>query len=241
MFGNFFNRMYYGDPHRPDLKADDIPKKGMSLFLDILKNNFWQLISLNLLLIVSCIPIVTIGPALAGFNNVLRNHALNRNVWLWNDFKDGFVKNFKQSFIITLINALAAFILINNYKIYSSYSTGFIKIAGSYITIFIGFILVLMNVYIYPLMVTYDLKIKHIYKNALIFSIIKLPQTIGIVLLSLLLFGLCVLFAFIPLIVIGFSLVGLVINVYDRGVFEKYIDSRVNQENKKMEDKPEDQ
>ncbi|MEG6568473.1 YesL family protein [Thermoanaerobacterium thermosaccharolyticum] len=237
MFGNFFNRMYYGDPHRPDLKADDIPKKGISLFFDILKNNFWQLISLNLLLIISCIPIVTIGPALAGFNNVLRNHTLNRNVWLWNDFKDGFIKNFKQSFVITLINGIAAIILINNYKIYSSYSTGFIKIAGTYITIFIGFILVLMNVYIYPLMATYDLKIKHIYKNALIFSIIKLPQTIGMVLLSLILIAICILFAFIPLLLIGLSLVGLAINVYDRGVFEKYIDSRVNEQNKETDDK----
>jgi len=237
MFGNFFNRMYYGDPHRPDLKADDIPKKGISLFFDILKNNFWQLISLNLLLIISCIPIVTIGPALAGFNNVLRNHTLNRNVWLWNDFKDGFIKNFKQSFVITLINGIVAIILINNYKIYSSYSTGFIKIAGTYITIFIGFILVLMNVYIYPLMVTYDLKIKHIYKNALIFSIIKLPQTIGMVLLSLILIAICILFAFIPLLLIGLSLVGLAINVYDRGVFEKYIDSRVNEQNKETDDK----
>ncbi|TCW34594.1 putative membrane protein YesL [Thermohydrogenium kirishiense] len=237
MFGNFFNRMYYGDPHRPDLKADDIPKKGISLFFDILKNNFWQLISLNLLLIISCIPIVTIGPALAGFNNVLRNHTLNRNVWFWNDFKDGFIKNFKQSFVITLINGIAAIILVNNYKIYSSYSTGFIKIAGTYITIFIGFILVLMNVYIYPLMVTYDLKIKHIYKNALIFSIIKLPQTIGMVLLSLILIAICILFAFIPLLLIGLSLVGLAINVYDRGVFEKYIDSRVNEQNKETDDK----
>ncbi|WKV08307.1 DUF624 domain-containing protein [Thermoanaerobacterium sp. CMT5567-10] len=237
MFGNFFNRMYYGDPHRPDLKADDIPKKGVSLFFDILKNNFWQLISLNLLLIVSCIPIVTIGPALAGFNNVLRNHTLNRNVWLWNDFKDGFIKNFKQSFVITLINGIAAIILINNYKIYSSYSTGFIKIAGTYITIFIGFILVLMNVYIYPLMVTYDLKIKHIYKNALIFSIIKLPQTIGMVLLSLILIAICILFAFIPLLLIGLSLVGLAINVYDRGVFEKYIDSKVNEQSGETDDK----
>lgn len=236
MFGNFFNRMYYGDPHRPDLNADDIPKKGVALFFDILKNNFWQLISLNLLFIIFCIPIITIGPALAGFNNVLRNHALGRNVWLWNDFKDGFVKNFKQSFIITMINVLAAFILINNFKIYTTYSSGFIKIAGTYITIFIGFIFILVNVYTYPLMVTYNLKIRHIYKNAFIFSIIRLPQTVGIVLLSIAIIFISFILALIPLLVIGFSLVGLIINVYDRGLFEKFIDSRMTKTNKEESD-----
>lgn len=234
MFGNFFNRMYYGDPHKPDLKSEDIPKKGVALFWDILKNNFWQLINLNLLFILFCIPILSIGPSLAGLNNVLRNHALGRNVWLWNDFKEGAIKNFKQSFFITLLNGVIAFVLINNFRVYSSLSAGFIKIIGIYVTLLIGLIFILINVFTYPLLVTYKLKIWHIYKNSFIFSIISLPKTIGIVILCIVILLVSILLGAIPLVLIGFSFIGLIINVYDRSLFEKYIDKRMQDKTNKI-------
>jgi uncharacterized membrane protein YesL len=226
MFGNFFNQMYFGNPRKPDLKPEDIPKNGIPLFIDIFRSNFWQLISLNLLLIIFSIPIITIGPAFAGFNHVLRNYVFRKNVWLWNDFKDGTFKNLKQSLIITLINMLVAFVLINNYKIYSTMNNDFIKKSGIIITGLIGLMYLLMNIYIFPMMVTYDLKTKHIFKNAFIFSVIEFPRTLGILLICLFVLFVSIILAFIPLVLISFSLMGLIINVFDRMIFEKYIDNK---------------
>ena len=35
--GKFFNRMYYGDPRKPDLKLEDMPDNRFELFFTVLK------------------------------------------------------------------------------------------------------------------------------------------------------------------------------------------------------------
>lgn len=222
VFKGFFDKVYYGDLHKPDTKADDILKKSFPLLFDIFYLNFWQLIKLNLLLIVFSMPVITIGPALAGFNSVLRNYILGRSVWLWDDYKNGVVKNLKQSLILTVINTLVVFALLNYYRFYININNNFIKITGSIIITVISFIFALINIYTYPMMITYDLKIRHIFKNAFIFSIIKLPQTVGILLICISILAISMIIGFVPLIFISFSLIGLIINAYDKGIFEKY-------------------
>ena len=49
MFGGFFNRMYYGDPRKADLKKEDLKGNRFKLFTTVLSVRFWQLIQLNLL------------------------------------------------------------------------------------------------------------------------------------------------------------------------------------------------
>ena len=36
MFGGFFNRMYYGDPRKPDLKKEDLKGNRFKLFTTVL-------------------------------------------------------------------------------------------------------------------------------------------------------------------------------------------------------------
>lgn len=229
MLGGFFNRWYYGNEHRPDLKEEDIPKGGVARFFDVLKTHFWKLVQLNILLIIFSIPIITAGPALAGFNYVLRNYSLGRPVWVWSDFKDGALKNLKESFLISIINAAIAIVLYVNFRFYSTVKLASISVLAKYLVFMISFVFVLMNIYIFPLLVTYELKIKDIYKNAFIFTIIKLPQNIGILLICIAVTILSVFLAYLPLLFISLSLIGLIINVYCRSVFYQYIDSRIEQ------------
>ena len=56
MFGGFFNRMYYGNPNKPDLGYEDLKKRRFKLFFTVLQIRFWKLIQLNLLYSIFWLP-----------------------------------------------------------------------------------------------------------------------------------------------------------------------------------------
>lgn len=53
-----------------DKGPDERPR--FIVFFDILFRKFWSLIKVNLLFVLACIPVVTIGPAIAGMTKILR-------------------------------------------------------------------------------------------------------------------------------------------------------------------------
>ena len=118
MFGGFFNRMYYGDPRKPDLKKEDVRGGRFKLLTTVLSVRFWQLIQLNLLYSIFWIPaflllqvqsammqevgesfiipffllmipcLMLTGPATAAVSYIIRNWARDEHAWVWSDFKD---------------------------------------------------------------------------------------------------------------------------------------------------------
>ena len=52
----FFDRMYYGNPNKPDLKKEDMPEGRFKIFFTVLQVRFWKLIQLNLLYSIFWIP-----------------------------------------------------------------------------------------------------------------------------------------------------------------------------------------
>ena len=65
---------------------------------------FWKLIKLSLLTFVFCIPVVTIGPAIAGMTKVLRCYQLDKDTFIWHEFWKGFSQNWKKSLPAGLID-----------------------------------------------------------------------------------------------------------------------------------------
>ena len=116
------------------------------------------------------------GPASAGFTYVLRNFAREEHAWIWSDFKDALKNNFKQSLIVYLIDIVAFVVFYIAFMVYGQ-MPGFLG-ALRYVILMILFIYTLMHQYIYPVMVTFDLKLKDIYRNAMLFAIGKLPSNI---------------------------------------------------------------
>jgi uncharacterized membrane protein YesL len=58
MFKGFFNRMYNGNPNRPDVDPDDMPKNKFELFFSALGLRIGDLVKLNLIFFVMILPIV---------------------------------------------------------------------------------------------------------------------------------------------------------------------------------------
>lgn len=52
---------------------EPLEKRRFFVFIEVFFHKFWKLIGLNLLFLLSCIPVVTIGPALCAMAYVTRN------------------------------------------------------------------------------------------------------------------------------------------------------------------------
>ncbi len=116
------------------------------------------------------------GPATAGATIVWRNFSREEHAWLWSDFKDSFLGNFKQSIAVFLIDVVVFLLLTIAIRVYAS-ATGFVK-ALQYLIWIVAIIYTMMHFYLYPMMITFELKLKDLFKNALIFAIGKLPSNL---------------------------------------------------------------
>ncbi len=278
MFGGFFNRMYYGNPNKPDLKKEDIQEGRFKLFFVVLQVRFWKLIQLNLLYSIFWIPsfflvytnlmaaaqspeivdaagniqsffftmllfliplMVIAGPATAGATYIIRNWARDEHAWVLSDFKDAWKQNWKESLLIMLINGLALLIFYVNIIFYASQGQqSLIFLLLRYIIIMIGIIYAMMNMFIFPMLVTYKLKLRQIFKNALIFTMAELPRAFGIFLLAFLLFGVVFYFSIpfiIPFFLIGLTFPMLITISFSNWVFDKYLNKKMNEEGETME------
>ena len=96
-------------------------------------------------------------------------------------------------------------------------------------------------------MVTFELTLKQLYKNALIFAVIRFIPNLGVLLLNTFLvflsFGIIIpfnpLIGFIPYIFLVFSLTGFIVNFFAHRGIRKHILSRLEEE--ELEDDDEDE
>ncbi len=215
----------------PGVREDEPKKKAFFAFLDIYIKRFWKLIQINLLYFICCIPIITIGPATAGFTCVLRNYARDTHSFIYSDFFEGVKKNWKQGFVVSLIQAfmLSSFFFgISQYNQENVFSVIYFIVSMS-----VNIIFAIMMFYVYPMMVTFKLTIKQLMKNALIFVRLGFKTNVITLILSIIFIcgplALIVIFPnFFPMILIAFALIilatlGLIINFNVYPYLKKYI------------------
>ncbi len=159
-------------------------KKAFFEFFELYFRYAWRLIKLNLLTFIFCIPVVTIGPALAGASKVMRKFSLDKSSFIFHDFWDGFTKEWKQSLPIGLLDTLFAVSAAAAFYVYPRMAEA-AKAAGSSGTIYnvlcvisISFALTLfmMNFYIFPMIVSTELTLKKIIKNSFYLTCLALKK-----------------------------------------------------------------
>jgi uncharacterized membrane protein YesL len=187
-----------------------------------------------------CVPVITVGPAQAGYTYILRNYSREEHAFLWWDFKDTALKNFKESMIISVLDfifvvffglALNFYNRLEMNSILPSLATGFLLMA------FVIFLM--MHLYIYPMLITFKLTVRQIYKNAFIFALAKFFPNLGILLLCFLILQVTFIYPVIGIILFIFitvSLIGLIINFYSYPKLKKYIIDRMPAEEDPEED-----
>ena len=186
-----------------------------------------------------CLPIITVGPAQAGFTYVLRNFAREEHAFLWGDFKEHALSNMKQSLIVCIIDIIILIVVgvdLNFYFHLNQRNLLHSILIG--LTMLMSIIYIMMHLYIYPMMVTFKLSIKQIYKNAFIFSIIRFLPNLGII-------AVCFILSVLPVLIvppvgillfffITISTVGLITNFYVYPSMKKFMIDKVQSTDKEV-------
>jgi uncharacterized membrane protein YesL len=178
-----------------------------------------------------CIPVVTFGPAQAGFTYVLRNFAREEHAFIWSDFKEHALKNLKQSLIVSLIDFLVVVLIGLDINFYLTVGkSGILSTVATAIMVVAFVFYLMMHMYIYPMMVTFELGLKNLYKNALIFTLMRFLPNLAILLICLAVIFLTFynfLIGLILLPVITFSIIGFITNFHVYPTIKKYMLDKV--------------
>ena len=145
------------------------PDRGIRLFFFVLYTHFWELVKLNLLLLAFCIPIITIPAAFCGANRVIINLIYEGDSFLWSDF----IAEFKGSFFRSIpFGAIFAFLLLESIiACRISFTESGISIPIMAPAIFLLGITIIFFSYVFIFLPAFDLKNRHIAKNAFIFTL----------------------------------------------------------------------
>lgn len=146
---------------------------------------------------------VTWGWQNVGSTYILRSMVRGEPVFLFSDYFYAVRRNLKQGFLLGLIDVIAIFLLVFDF-------TYFMGMSGSFWIDFCYFAILalvvlyfFMRFYLYLMLVTFDMSLRKIFKNALIFSVLGFKRNImamlGIVLITSINVVLFALFAMTPL------------------------------------------
>ncbi len=209
----FFGLFNYNKPG-PGVDKGETNKNRFFFFFELYFRKFWKLLELNLLFLLCCIPIVTIGPAIAGFTYILRNYADERPTFLVSDFFEAFRKNWKQSTGLFFLDLAVSTVAILSLMFYwNNASEGAWMFLPLGLCLLVLVVMFFMRYYAYLMAVTVELKFRHILKNALIFAFLGLrTNVITTFFILLVTFPLVWFFPItVPVIaLIGFSTIGFI-------------------------------
>ena len=130
--------------------------------------------------------LICIGPFQSGFATIYRNIARGNGTFLWSDFKDGVKENWKKSLVTTFVTWLLTAILMLGIAFYANHFGRFGTAISVFFAVLFCFLLIINNM-VHYMIATVDLPLKKIYKNAILFFLIKLIPCLGLILLEVIL------------------------------------------------------
>ena len=122
--------------------------------------------------------VITFGWQNVGAAYIVRNMVRGEPVFIWSDYFYAIKRNLKEGFFLGLIDAAILFVLGFDISYFWGRGGTFTLDVGFFLTIALIVIYFLMRFYLYLLLVTFDLSIFKILKNALIFSMLGFKRNI---------------------------------------------------------------
>lgn len=98
----------YNDLMPPEPENDENEKTGLARFLEIVGNQCVSLVKVNLLFLLSCVPVVTIPVSLYAMNRIVRRMVLDQPVKCLRDWGEAFRRGWKRGYLAFLLTALPA-------------------------------------------------------------------------------------------------------------------------------------
>ncbi|MDO4275535.1 MAG: DUF624 domain-containing protein [Eubacteriales bacterium] len=143
-----------------------------------------DLIILNLLCLICCIPIVTAGASITAMYYVTLKMARDEESYIVRSFFKSFKENFKQATIINVIMLATAVMLFLDLNIVNNMEGTMYKVLFC-IFIAFTFLYALLFLYIYPVLSKFYNTVKNTFVNAFLMAIRHLPYTFLMLVISL--------------------------------------------------------
>ena len=189
----------------------------------IFLSNLVDVIILNVVCLICCIPIVTIGPAITAMHYVALKMVKNENAYTVKTFFRAFKDNLKQSMIVWLIFLAVTVVCVFDLKILQALGMNENRVFVSIIGAIYMFVCLTM-MYIFPILARFENSLFQTIKNAFLMCILNIGKTIVMAIIYI------IPFVILPLdinMVAAFLLLGLsgpaYLNSYVwKRIFKKY-------------------
>ncbi len=172
-----------------------------------------------MIIIAAVFLIITFGWQNVGATYILRGLVRGEPVFLFSDYFYAIKRNLKQGFFMGVIDLLVIFLLSFDYLYFGSQPSSFFNDFFYFAILLLAVLYFLMRLYIYLMLVTFDLSIRKILKNALIFAVLGIKRNVmailGLILITVVQVLLFMLFQMTPL---GIALPLIVMLLYYLGV-----------------------
>ena len=146
-----------------------------------------DLVILNILWLVCCIPVVTIGASTTAMYHVIRHWQKDSVSSIMRDFFQSFKEDFKQAtpvYLILLIPTVA--VVMNAMLIFNPENSAAVPSYLLVIWFISALILLFISSFVYPVMAFFADSIFKTLRNAMVLALANLPRTILISILNLL-------------------------------------------------------
>ena len=187
----------------------------------------FDLVVLNLIFILSCVPVVTIGASLSALYYVSLKMVRGEDPYIWQNFWKSFRQNFKQGTIVWLLLIAVSLFLGMDFYIINSQDTVLFAVVRTGLWVICG-ILFSMFVYIFPVISHFVCTTRQALKNAALMAIAHLPYTFILLAGHALILFLCTFsvktFALVVVLsgFCGFSVFSFTACILFSSIFKKY-------------------
>ena len=141
-------------------------------------------------IVLLVIHVITYGWQKVGSAYIMRNLVRGDGVFIVSDFFYAIKRNFKQGFVLGLLDCIFCGTLYLDFTYFSRMPSTFFNNFMYFAIIALVIIYVGMRFYMYTMLVTFNIKITKIFKNALIFTVLgikrNLMAALGIILMAVL-------------------------------------------------------
>lgn len=153
--------------------------------IHIFLNKLGDIIVANLLFLVCCIPIITIGPALTALYHCMLRTVKGNNNGTTKTFFRAFKENFRQSLIVWLGLLAVGFILFLNIRFLQN-TASVVSKPLFYVSLGIAGLVIILALYIFPVIAAFANTTMNLLKNAYVFAFLHFPSTLAIAVITIL-------------------------------------------------------
>lgn len=183
-----------------------------------------DMILLDVLTLIMCIPIVTIGPALTALYYVSLKIVRDEEGYVFKSYFKSFKQNFKQGFLLELIVAACAAILYVDLGVtynWMSQDQNYLLKLLFFALVGFALIAIVTVVYVFPILAKFENSTKRILINSVMMAVKHLPYSVLMVIITVLAGVLTYIYPIAIFFVVGGA--AFLNSIILRKIFDNYI------------------